>query len=188
MISGIKGKIFTKELSHCDVETAGGVIYRINISLSCYSAILDDEVTFLTTAIYREDSQTLFGFLDPNEQKMFEMLLKVNGVGPKVAMAICSTFSPSAFAEVVANQDLKTITKVPGIGNKSGGLILVQLGEFSSQLVATDSSPKTQAVYEATMALETLGFKKEMINKVLGTCSGTTVEDLVKEALAKFQK
>ncbi len=188
MISGIRGKIFTKELSYCDVLTTGGVIYRVHISLSCYSAIKEGEITFHTTAIYREDSQTLYGFLDVNEQKMFEILLKVNGVGPKVAMAICSTFSPSGFAEVIANQDLKTITKVPGIGAKSGGLILVQLGEFSSHLVATDTSPKTQAVYDATMALESLGFKKEMINKVLSSCSGTTVEELVKEALVKFQK
>jgi Holliday junction DNA helicase RuvA len=119
---------------------------------------------------------------------MFEMLLKVNGVGPKVAMAICSTFSPPAFAEVIVNQDLKTITKVPGIGKKSGGLILVQLGEFSAQLAVTDESPKTQAVYDATLALESLGFKKEMINKVLGQCSGSSVEELVKEALVKFQK
>lgn len=188
MIAGIHGKIVEKELSYCDVLTAGGVIYRVHISLSCYSAIKDKEITFYTTAIYREDSQTLYGFLNRNEQKMFETLLKVNGVGPKVAMAICSTFTPAAFAEVVANQDLKTIKKVPGIGAKSGGLILVQLGEFSTQLVAEETSPKTQAVYEATMALETLGFKKDMINKVLGQCSGTTVEELIKEALAKFQK
>lgn len=187
MIAGIKGEIFTKEPSFCEVLTAGGVIYHINISLNCYSAIIEKEVVFHTTQIVREDSQALYGFLDKSEQKMFELVLKVNGVGPKVAMAICSTFVPSAFAEVLGSQDIKTLCKVPGIGKKSAGLILVQLGEFTDSLAGT-SSPATQIAFDASLALESLGFKKETINKVLSSCTSTTVEGLIKEALIQFQK
>ena len=101
---------------------------------------------------------------------MFARLIKINGVGPKVAMAICSTYTPSQFATVINNKDLNGVKKVPGIGPKSAGRILVELAGFDSELVES-SSPANQAFNEATEALESLGFKKDKISKVLTACS-----------------
>ncbi|MDQ1340614.1 MAG: holliday junction helicase RuvA [Campylobacterota bacterium] len=186
MICGVGGKIIKKELSFVDVLTSGGVAYRIFVSINCYSAIKSDEVFFYTTLIMREDSMLLHGFIDTNEQKMFEMLLKVNGVGPKVATAICSTFLPSEFTNIIESKNITALKRVPGIGPKSAGMILVQLGGFVVEL--TEKTPANKAHEEAIMALESLGFKKEAIQKNLAMCRSTDTQGLVKEALKYFQK
>jgi Holliday junction DNA helicase RuvA len=186
MIIGLNGKIVKKELSFVDILTPGGVIYRVFVSVNCYSLLKSDEVTIHTTHIVREDGQALYGFMDVNEQKMFEMLLKVNGVGPKVAMAICSTFTPSVFSQIIENKDITTLKRVPGIGPKSAGVILVQLGGFVVDM--EERSGASQAYEEAAMALESLGFKKEAVQKTLAKCQGSDTESLVKEALRYFQK
>jgi Holliday junction DNA helicase RuvA len=186
MISGLSGKILKKELSYLDILTPGGVIYRVFISVTCYSLIKNDEVLIHTTHIVREDGQALYGFMDIYEQKMFGMLLKVNGVGPKVAMAICSTFTPGVFARIIEEKDITSLKRVPGIGPKGAGVILVQLGGF---VVDTEErSPASRAFEEAAMALEALGFKKEAVQKTLSQCKANDTESLVKEALRYFQK
>jgi len=188
VIVGIQGKILKKEINYCDLLTSGGVIYRIYVSVNCYSALKSDEVLLHTTHIVREDTQALYGFLDLNEQKMFEMLLKINGVGPKVAMAICSTFTPSMFAQIIEQKDIASLKRVPGIGPKSAGVILVQLGSFSIEMTGEGTRTTNRAYEEALMALEALGFKKESVQKTLAKCHSTTTEELVKEALQYFQK
>jgi holliday junction DNA helicase RuvA len=186
VISGVVGKVVKKEPTFVDLETAGGVIYRISISVNGYSAMSSEQVRLLTTAIYREDAQLLFGFLDENEQRMFERLIKISGVGPKVAMAVCSTFVPSTFAEVVESKDINALKRVPGIGPKSAGVIMVQLGGFSVDMES--QSAENRSFGEATQALESLGFKKDAIKKVLSKCKASDTGELVKEALKYFQK
>jgi holliday junction DNA helicase RuvA len=186
MIAGIVGKIIKKGPTYVDLFTAGGVIYRVFISVNGYSAINSEEVKLVTTPIYREDAQLLYGFLDENEQRMFEMLIKINGVGPKVAMAVCSTFVPSTFAQIVQDKDINALKRVPGIGPKSAGVIMVQLGGFSVDMER--QSPTNKSYDEASQALESLGFKKEAIKKVLKECKSTDTGELVKEALKYFQK
>ena len=187
MISAVGGKVIKKEIPYIDVLTQCGIAYRVFISLNCRSQIKEETVLLSTSLIVKEDSLTLFGFLDKNEQKMFEMLLKINGVGPKVAMAICSTFLPNEFAKIIENKDLNLLKKVPGIGPKSAGVILVQLGGFAIDL--DENIPQTTKSHTQTiMALESLGFKKDAITKALQKCSSNTTEDLIKEALKFFQR
>jgi len=184
MIVGLKGNIIYKEPSfvHIDVN---GVVYEVFISLQTFSAITNDNVSLYTTQIIREDAQLLFGFLDMSEKKMFSRLIKINGVGPKVAMAICSTYSPNQFASVINNKDMNGVKKVPGIGPKSAGRILVELVGFDEELLATSSSEPSSslAFSQATEALEALGFKKDKIAKVLSSCNAQDTAALVKEAL-----
>jgi Holliday junction DNA helicase RuvA len=186
MIVGLKGKIVYKEPSfvHLDVN---GVVYEVFISLQAFSALSKEEVSLFTTHIIREDAQLLFGFLEMSEKKMFARLIKINGVGPKVAMAICSTYSPAQFAIVINNKDMNGVKKVPGIGPKSAGRILVELVGFDEELLANESdtsSSTSLAFSQASEALEALGFKKDKIAKVLSSCSGgEDTASLVKEAL-----
>jgi len=187
LIVGLEGKIVYKEPTflHLDVH---GVVYEVFISLQTFSTLSSEKVSFFTTQIFREDAQLLFGFVDMAEKKMFSRLIKINGVGPKVAMAICSTYSPSQFGVIINNKDINGVKKVPGIGPKSAGRILVELAGFDEELLAQGAEPsKTQAVSEASEALESLGFKKDKISKALSSCDGEDTASLVKQALKLLQ-
>ena len=185
MIVGLEGSIEKKEPTSIHLNV-GGVIYEVFVSVNCSAALNSSErVRLHITHIVREDSETLYGFSDVNEKRMFETLIKINGVGPKVAMAICSTFTPQDFVEVVAKKSVSRLKSVPGIGPKSASRILVELGDFELEVTPNSLSGIYQ---EAAMALEALGFKKEQINAVLAECSSEDVSSLVKEALKKIQK
>jgi Holliday junction DNA helicase RuvA len=185
LIVGLIGSIVKKEptVVHLNV---GGVIYEVFVSLNCSSALGEGEVHLHTTQIIREDAHTLFGFLDMAEKVMFDTVIKINGVGPKVAMAILSTFTPTTFSTIIANNDVGSLKRVPGIGPKSASRILVEL----SGVVLTPSASSEQEVNrnDAFMALESLGFKKEVITKVLKDITETDTSMIVKEALKKLQK
>jgi len=187
MIVGLKGNIVHKEPAfvHIDVN---GIVYEVFISLQTFSALGKKEASLFATHIIREDAQLLFGFLEIAEKKMFERLVKISGVGPKVAIAICSTYSPSQFATLINNKDLKGVAKVPGIGPKSAGRILVELGGFSEEILASGTtSTSSRAFSEATEALESLGFKKDKISKALSACEGEDTASLVRGALKLLQ-
>ena len=188
MIVGIEGAIERKEptLLHVNVH---GLIYEVFISLQTYGAIGSDRVKLHTSHIIREDAQLLFGFYEAGEKALFERLIKISGVGPKVAQAICSTYSASQFAQVIAANDVAGLKRVPGIGPKSAGRILVELSGFDAELMQHGGTTAvTASATEAAMALESLGFKKEQVAKVLAACESTDTAALVKEALKKLQK
>jgi Holliday junction DNA helicase RuvA len=186
MIVGLEGSIEKKEPTSLHINV-NGVIYEVFVSLNCSSSILDKKIKLFTTHIIREDSQSLYGFLDQNEKKLFDTVIKINGVGPKVALAICSTFTPITFANIVSTNDVGMLKRVPGIGPKGASRILVELSGFVISGDEEDISSGA-SVSEAVLALESLGFKKDLINKVLKTCAGSDTSSLVKEALKKLQK
>ena len=184
MIVGIEGKIEKKEPTYLHINV-NGLIYEVFISINCSNAIKDKFVKLYTTHIIREDAQVLYGFLDINEKKLFDTVIKINGVGPKVAMAICSTFLPSSFAKIVSTSDVNSLKRVPGIGPKGAKRILVELSGF---VVDSDTTTEQTDKLEAIQALEALGFKKESITKALKGCKATTTAEIVKEALKNLQK
>ncbi|QOY53715.1 Holliday junction branch migration protein RuvA [Candidatus Sulfurimonas marisnigri] len=186
MIVGLNGTVEYKEPTFVHIEVSG-VIYEVFISLQSFSAISSSKVKLFTSHIIREDAQLLFGFLDMSEKKLFERLIKISGVGPKVAIAICSTYSANTFATIINNKDIKAVQKVPGIGPKSAGRILVELNGFDVDLLSSSDEPKNKAFSEASEALESLGFKKDKVSKALSTCSGSDTASLVKEALRLLQ-
>jgi len=183
MIVGIEGEVVKKEPMLVHIKT-GGIVYEVNVSLHTSAAIEGKEIFLHTTLIIREDAHKLYGFKRLEEKKIFDRLIRLSGVGPKVAMAICSTFKPEEFIEVVRQKSVAKLKKVPGIGPKSAQRILVELGEFDLGSVAKSGG----AYEEAALALESLGFKKDQIQKVLQTCEATETAELVKEALKKIQK
>lgn len=186
MIVGLEGTLQYKEPTFVHIQVSG-VVYEVFISLHTFSAIENDKVSLFTTQIIREDAQLLFGFLQMSEKKMFARLIKINGVGPKVAMAICSTYTPAQFATVINNKDMNGVKKVPGIGPKSAGRILVELAGFDIELISSSEAPASQAFSQASQALESLGFTKTKISKALSACSGKDTASLVKEALKLLQ-
>ena len=184
MIVGIEGVIEKKEPTFVHINVHG-LIYEVMVSINTSNAIADQKVKLFVTQVIREDAHLLFGFLEHNEKKMFDTVLKINGVGPKVGLAICSTFTPATFAKIVSSKDVSMLKRVPGIGPKAASRILVELADF-----IVDGTQETQgnsAYGDAIMALESLGFKKDVIQKALHGCTGDT-STLVKEGLKKLQK
>jgi len=186
MIVGLEGIIEHKEpsLLHLNVNS---VIYEIFISLHTYSTVGSEKARLNISHIIREDAQQLYGFAQKSEKILFEGMLKINGIGPKAALAICSTFTPEQFAGIISSKDINALKKVPGIGPKSAGRIMVELAGFDAILLSTGVTA-TPATTEASMALESLGFKKEQIAKALSQSHATDTATLVKEALKQLQK
>ena len=182
MIVGIKGEIVKKEPTFLHIESFG-LIYEVNVSINTSNEITEDSVKLLITQIIKEDSNTLYGFLSEEEKGIFDRLIKINGVGPKVALAICSTFTPDIFLDIVSSQDVTRLKKVVGIGPKSASRILVELSDFTIDI----SGGADQAKSEAIMALESLGFKRDLIIKALAKESGDSAT-LVKVGLKKLSK
>ena len=185
MIVGLVGRVVKKEPTSLQLNV-GGVIYEVFVSLNCSSKIISDEITLEITEIIREDAHNLYGFLDSNEKKLFDTVIKINGVGPKVALAICSTFTPSSFAQIVTSNDVNMLKSVPGIGPKGASRILVELSGFIVDGASSDEA--TNINIEASLALESLGFKKDIVTTILKSCTSTTTSELVREALRKLQK
>ncbi len=202
MICGIIGNVLELGAMSAEIEV-NGVVYEVALSVQTSSKLTRGEKTHLRiTHIVREDAELLFGFLDKIEQSTFERLLKINGVGPRVALAILSTFSPQKFAALVQSKDIKLLQKVPGVGAKSAGKILLDLagfclqilqesGEVSSDL-ASDVKNGTneisdianqKAIKEAIAGLETLGYKISEIKKVLPQVKASDTANIIKEAL-----
>jgi len=184
VIVGIKGKIVKKEPTLLHVELSSGLTYEVKVSLFTSSRIDSEDVSLHVTQIIREDRHSLFGFLDSDEKNVFDTVIKLNGIGPSTALAICSTLSPYDFATALTNGDINSFTLVPGIGPKSAKRILVELSDFS--LNSLQSTSQNSYKNEATQALESLGFKKDRIKKVLATCKSTNTTELIKEALKKL--
>ena len=184
MIIAIDGKIVKKEPTFLHIKTNSGLTYKVNVSLFCSSKINLEDVSLHITQIIREDANNLYGFIDSEEKMIFDTLVKVNGVGASTALAVCSTLSPSEFASALSSNNIEAFKRVPGIGPKSAKRILVELSDFSLESINKDSLPS--GLNEAMLALESLGFKKERVKKVLSTCTLTQTTDLVKEALKKL--
>jgi len=178
MIAALKGKVFEKIEGKVLLDV-NGIIYEINVSMITFSEV-KDEVLFYITEIIKENEYTLYGFIDKNEKKLFDSLIKLNGVGPKVALAICSTYTPQTFMDIISNQDINALKKVPGIGPKGAKRILMEMSEFDIEI----SNPTLNQVL---LALENLGFNKQDILKAINGLEGS-VEEVIKEALKRLSK
>lgn len=183
MLVGIEGTVERKEPTFVHLNV-NGLIYEVNISINSSNLISEPKVKLFVTQVIREDADLLFGFVELDEKRMFDTVIKINGVGPKVGLAICSTFAPATFAKIVASKDVSMLRKVPGIGPKAASRILVELADF---VVSNDSAEGVSSNAEASMALESLGFNKKQIDKALLGCSGDTAT-MVKEGLKRLQR
>ncbi|WP_334085732.1 Holliday junction branch migration protein RuvA [Helicobacter typhlonius] len=193
LIIGLRG--ITRKIEPMFVELdVGGVIYGVQMSLNATTSLKSQvdsqshsEVRILCTHIIREDAHLLFGFIENMERQTFERLIKINGVGPKVALAILSTYTPTHFATIIANKDIDALKKVPGIGPKSAGKIMVDVAGFFAELLQNQNmEPQNNLAKEASLALKSLGFKEGEIAKALRGIEATNVSELVKEALKRL--
>ena len=142
------------------VLEVGGVGYAISLTpRTSLHITMGTALTLSTTLVVREDSLTLFGFLDAHERDIFETLQSVSGIGPKVALAITGALSPDELAQAIASEDVKTIEKVPGIGKKGAQRLILEL---KGKLVSEGAPHISQAHHgvrdQLLAALTGLGF------------------------------
>jgi Holliday junction DNA helicase RuvA len=191
MIGSIRGRIASKTPPQLMVEVAG-VGYEIEAPMSTFFLLpsVGEEVFLLTHLVVREDAHILYGFGTHDERRLFRSLIKVSGVGPKIALALLSGINVEAFALCVQNQDIAALTKVPGIGRKTAERLVVEmkdrLGPASEVTVsAVASAPGANPEAEAFGALVALGYKPAEATRLLKAAGPGThsTEELIRRAL-----
>lgn len=189
MIGLIHGRIAAKMPPQLLVDV-GGVGYEIEAPMSTFFLLpaVGEEVRLLTHLVVREDAQLLYGFSTEEERRLFRNLLKVSGIGPKIALALLSGISVEGFAHCIQNQDVSALTKVPGIGRKIAERLLIEMRDrlngAQSLPGATTVPVGTSAEAEAFGALVALGYKPAEATRLLKTVEGTaTTEEMIRRAL-----
>jgi len=166
MIAWLAGKVIDTSMQNCVVLDVNGVGYAVEVTLPTQAILSTEKQTvnmFIHTSV-REDAINLYGFLEQEERALFRSLIKVNGIGPKSAMAILSSMSPSMFIQCIQMQDKTTLTKLPGVGKKTAERMLIELQDIlkNSFMVGTNIPQvpmSLSAMGEAVSALEALGYK-----------------------------
>ena len=200
MIGSIKGSVGYLGPDFCLIETAGGVGYRIFMPAAHLAQLaLGAQVMVHTHTAVREDAILLYGFLSQEYYNLFELRLGVSGVGPKMALGILSAIKPDAFYLAVQNRDVKTLTKLPGIGKKTAERMLLELkdkvgaatGEVGSDFGESIAAGGSGAVAEAMEALASLGYSNSEIMPVLQQIPDAdklSGEEVLRQALKLFAK
>jgi Holliday junction DNA helicase RuvA len=190
MITQIKGRLVEKNPTHVVVDCSG-VGYLLHISLNTFSSLPDSEaITLFTHLSVKEDSHTLFGFIDKTEREIFRLLISVSGVGPSIARTMLSSMSSEEIQQAIASENIALIQSVKGIGAKTAQRVIIDLKDkilktfdLNSISVIKNNTNKD----EALSALEVLGFNRKQSDKVLNAIlkeqPEASVELLIKGAL-----
>lgn len=204
MIGRIKGTLIAKQPPQILVDV-GGVGYEIDASMNTIYQLpeLNKTVVLHTHLIVREDAQQLYGFYDQTERSLFRTLIKVNGVGPKMALAILSGMDVAEFVRCVQNNDTKGLVKLPGVGKKTAERLIIEmrdkLKDFESSGAAGGTElPKVmasqpgsnQVVVDAESALIALGYKPQEASRAISAIdiASLSSEEVIKRALKNMVK
>ena len=187
MIGFLAGTLAGRSSDGCLVDV-GGVGYKLACSATTMAALpADGRPCKLWTHVHvREDALALYGFAAESEQHMFEALIGVSGVGPKVALQLCSAFTPDALRRALATDDIASLSSVPGIGKKTAQRIVLDLKESLSLPDLHVAGSQPNALTKARSALENLGYSPGEVRAALGELdisSEDDVEDVIKSAL-----
>jgi Holliday junction DNA helicase RuvA len=195
MIGRIKGILLAKHPPMLVVDVHG-VGYELEAPLGVFAALPDlgRPVELFTHFAQREDQAVLYGFLREAERRMFRELLRVNGIGAKIALAILSAASAEQCARWIETADLAALTRIPGVGRKTAERIVVELRERASdwlaQAAAADASPASDPLSEASAALRQLGYKPQEAERLVRAvqAEGDSAEALLRKALRQALK
>ena len=193
MFAYLKGNLAFKNNENAVVDV-GGVGYSLQIPFSTYKLLpdIDNEVKLYTYMAVREDNISLFGFFSNEEKKIFEQLISVSGIGPKIGIGILSDITPAEFSLAVITDDVNRLTKISGIGKKTAQRMIIELKDKMKKedIADTTDVPSTQFsnnsnAEEAIAALQVLGYSNKdavsMVNSVIK--EGMQVEEIIKLAL-----
>ncbi|MDP2301704.1 MAG: Holliday junction branch migration protein RuvA [Ignavibacteria bacterium] len=193
MIGYLSGKLLSAKPTKIIIDV-NGVGYLVNISITTFEKITDlKEVSLFIYTSVREDAITLFGFFSENEKEMFELLISVNGIGPKLAQSILSGIQVDELRQAIQSSDITRIVAVPGIGRKTAERLVVELRSKVDSLSGIESGSISSSIRgEAIAALTTLGYNLKTAEKItrdlLTADSKITIEDLIRRALSLLNR
>jgi Holliday junction DNA helicase RuvA len=206
MIGRIKGVLVYKNAPEVIIDV-NGVGYEVQTSLTSFCQLpeLEHMTCLYTQLIVREDAHTLFGFIDLAERTLFRALIKVNSVGPKLALTILSSTSPDELRQTIVLQDSVRLSKIPGIGKKTAERLIIELRDKMAQDISLGShpltDPKTTAILapvlahapsqEATSALTNLGYSLAEASRAISLIAevdALSCEAIIKAALKSLAK
>ena len=164
MIGQIRGKLIEKNPPEILMEV-GGITYELQIPMSTLYQLpeLGRDVLLHTHFVVREDAQLLYGFYDKGDKAMFRALIRVNGVGPKLALGIPSSMDVNEFVRTVRNNDVTTMVNLPGIGKKTAERLIIEMRDRLSEWDTSASSPTS-----ASLGLAEAGIKKDAETALIG--------------------
>lgn len=196
MIGYLQGKILSKQPPKLLLDV-NGVGYEIEASMNTFYKLpeVGKPLALFMHLVVRDDAHLLYGFFAEQERKLFRALIKVNGVGPKMALTILSSVDPDGFVACITNHDTASLVKMPGVGKKTAERLIVEMGDrlndwFDGELNVSSMPASAalignNAVQEAISALIALGYKPQeastSINRVAK--DGESSEQLIKLAL-----
>lgn len=194
MIAHLRGKLISKHPNQAIVE-AGGVGYDVVISVPTFSDLpgLNAEVSLFIHTHVREDALALFGFLRPQEKQLFEKLLSVSGIGPKLAITILSGMPAEAMIAAIKGNNVASLTRIPGIGKKTAERMVLELRDKldSFSVSAEITAAATPVEEDVISALVNLGYQRPLAEKALaklGNVSGESFDALFRKAMAALAK
>lgn len=194
MIGSLRGVLIAKTPPQLVLEV-GGIGYEIEAPMSTFYTLppVGRELRLLTHLVVREDAHVLYGFATETERQLFRDLLRVTGIGPKLALAILSGSSVEAFTQCVLAQDAAALTRIPGVGRKTAERLLVEMRDRlqaavqagGGTLAGASGGATAGAEAEALSALVALGYKPAEASRLLQAvrAPGASTEDLIRGAL-----
>lgn len=198
MIGSLRGRLIVKQPPQLLIEV-GGVGYELEAPMSTFYALpaTGEEVRLLTHLVVREDAQVLYGFVREEERRLFRLVIKVSGVGPKIALAILSGSDAEAFASCIAAGDTASLIRIPGVGRKTAERLILELrdrvttdtGATPTLGEAAGGGPRG----EALAALSALGYRPAEATRMVDAAVGeggagaadapTSTEEIIRRAL-----
>jgi Holliday junction DNA helicase RuvA len=191
VIGRLRGVILEKQPPDLLLEVAG-VSYEIQASMQTFYQlpISNQEITLYTHLIVREDAHQLYGFYTKAERVLFRALLKVNGVGPKLALTILSSSAPEEFIRCVNQGDTASLVRLPGVGKKTAERLIIEMRDkVSESFIVPSLNTSTSAQQDALSALVALGYKPQDASRVLHAIGAESYssEELIRLALKRIQ-
>lgn len=197
MIALLNGTLHSKNSDDL-IVIAGGVGYRVEISTQTYETLPEKgkEILILIYHHITDSDQRLFGFATSKEKNLFERLITVKGIGPKLGLTILSGLPAANLMEAIVTQDTAALSGISGIGKKTAERMVLELKDKlfdeSQPSVATGSTEQRSRREEAVSALEALGFRKrdaeKAVNQIMSGSPDLSVSDLVKKALTDLKR
>lgn len=196
MIAFISGRLVEKQPTHIVVEV-GGVGLAVHIPLSSYRALgeLDSRVRVETHLHVREDVLQLYGFATSEEKRLFELLVSISGIGPRLALSILSGTSVAEFTKAILSEDLKALSSIPGIGKKTAQRLVVELKDPMGKAglepgfeLPVAPSESREVVEDAVLGLISLGYdraaaRQAIARAAVGLDGNVTAETLIRRVL-----
>jgi holliday junction DNA helicase RuvA len=202
MIASLRGTLVLRDTGSCVIET-GGVGYRVHVSTWTAETLPPPGLPVFvhTRQIVREDSLALFGFADTQELRLFDLLINVSGVGPRLALAVVSGLRPDALTRAIRDENVGALVAIQGVGRKTAERLVVELRDKLDAIsVGTATSaprgkgvlPKSERFDDAIAALASLGYtaaqSREAVQRATEGASDLSLEQIVRKSLATLGK